>query len=58
MREWLADTHLLGEDALDDAQVARRYLVFSRLDVGDCAWRDVNSYRRELLHLEDSFAAS
>ena len=58
MRVWLADAHLLGDDILDDEQVAHRYRVFSRLDVGDCAWRDVNSYRHELLYLEKSFAAS
>ena len=58
MREWLADAHLLGDDVIDDEQVACRYRVYSRLDVGDCAWRYVNSYRREFLYLEESFAAS
>ena len=58
MREWLADAHLLqDEESLTDAQIERRYKVFSHLTVGDCAWRDVNSYRRELLALENSFAA-
>ena len=43
---------------MTDAEVALNFEVFSHLDVSDCAWRDVNSYRCELLHLEASFEAS
>ena len=58
MREWLADTHLLeNEESLNDVQIERHYKVFSRLTVGDFTWRNINSYYRELLALETSFAA-
>ena len=58
MCEWLADAHLLGDDDLTNAEVAHHFKVFSRIDVSDRAWRDVNSQRLELLHLEASLEAS
>ena len=41
---------------MTDEEVARHFKVFSHLDVGDCAWHCINSYRPEQLHLEASFA--
>ena len=58
MRDWLLDQGLLPENDLTDVQVVRWYTVFSRLEVGDCAWRDAASYRRELLHFEQQFAVA
>ena len=58
MREWLIDQQFPPKNDLTDTQLQLQYKVFSRLEVGDCAWRDVASYGCKLLHLEQQFTVS
>jgi len=51
MREWLVSNGIY-EEGLTDAQVDRRYNVFSSVEFGEYAHKSKSDLFRDLLHIE------